>query len=245
MQYQSEARKLAQTLHLPFLTHKTREYDLQLCYLENYIELFSSELNSAIHIDFCAGKLAHRHQYGGGRGQAIARAAGLKQGKSPTVLDATAGLAADAFILATLGCPVTMLERSPILTTLINDAIDRAQHEKSLGKVFQRGFCVHNIDAFDYMQQLPEKNRPDVIYLDPMYPERKKSARVKKAMQILQQLHSSDDNAETLLATSLHKARKRVVVKRPVHAPAIANNKPSTSIKTKKTRFDIYVIEKL
>ncbi len=244
-QHLTAANTLAQSLQLPLRQQKDTQYSLQLCYLENYIELFSSELNTAIHIDFCSGKLAHRHQYGGGRGQAIARALGLKQGRSPSVLDATAGLATDAFTLATLGSPVIMLERSTILTTLINDAIKRARNEPALDNLFQQGFCLHNIDAIDYMQQLSTDNLPDVIYLDPMYPEKKTSARVKKTMQILQLLHGADDNASELLKSSLQYARKRVVIKRPVHAQPVNTIKPSTHIKSKNTRYDIYAIEKI
>jgi len=241
----SAANALAAAEHLPVFRHKHNEYMLQLCYLETRIELFSTQMNTGIYVDFCAGKLAHRHKFGGGRGQAIARAIGLRQGKSPHVLDATAGLAGDAFALATLGCRITMTERSPLLATLIHDAIARAQTEPSLLKIFEHGFDLYQQNAIDYLHQLAPPARPDVIYLDPMYPERKKSARVKKSMQILQQLHGSEDNAEQLLDISLDLARKRVVVKRPIHAPSINEITPSTCIKSKKTRFDIYAIEKL
>lgn len=224
---------------------KQPHYDLQLCYLESRIELYSNVLNSSISVDFCSGTLAHRHKYGGGRGQAIARAVGLKQGNKPVVLDATAGLASDAFVLATLGCPVNMVERSAILTVLINDAIRRASSELSLATIFQQGFRLHHQDAVDYIRQLPETHRPDVIYLDPMYPERKKSARVKKSMQILQQLHGIENNDKDLLRYSLECAKKRVVVKRPIHAPSLNNQSPSVSIKSKKTRFDVYTINKM
>lgn len=239
------ANALAAAEQLPVFRHKHNEYMLQLCYLKTHIELFSTLLDTGIHVDFCTGKLAHRHKFGGGRGQAIAKAIGLKQGKSPHVLDATAGLAADAFTLATLGCQITMTERSPLLATLIHDAIARARTEPSLLKIFEHGFNLYQQNAIDYLHQLSSSDRPDVIYLDPMYPERKKSARVKKTMQILQQLHGGEDNTEQLLGISLDIARKRVVVKRPIHAPSINEMAPSTCIKSKKTRFDVYAIEKL
>lgn len=239
------AEALARSLQLPLLTQKDNQYALQLCYLESHIELYSSLLDTGISVDFCAGKLAHRHHFGGGRGQAIAKAIGLKQGKTPTVLDATAGLAADAFTLATLGCSITLLERSAMLCALIADAIERAQNEPALQEIFQRGFQLINRDAIEYLQQLDHADLPEVIYLDPMYPERKKSAKVKKTMQILQQLHGADDNAEALLACSLAHATKRVVIKRPAHAASVKGRKPSLSIKSKKTRYDIYTLAKL
>jgi 16S rRNA (guanine1516-N2)-methyltransferase len=78
-----------------------------------------------------------------------------------------------------------------------------------------------------------------------MYPERKKSALVKKDMQILQRLHGQDDNAADLLENALLFARKRVVVKRPVNAETLNERIPNTCIKSKKTRYDIYTIKKM
>lgn len=240
------AEAFASQQQLPLRQQKDNSFDLQLCYLDTHIELYSSALNTSIHVDFCSGKLAHRRQFGGGRGQAIAKAIGLKQGKSPHVLDATAGLASDAFTLATLGCKVTLLERSAILYALVNDAIQHAQNETSLATLFQNsGFQIHCADSIEYMQQLNPDQQSDVIYLDPMYPEKKKSAQVKKSMQILKMLHGADDNGAQLLECSLDHAIKRVVVKRPIHAPPVSNQKPSACIKSKNTRYDIYALQKM
>ena len=195
--------------------------------------------------------MAHRKLFGGGRGQAIARAMGLKSGVTPSVLDVTAGLASDAFVLATLGCPVTLIERSPIVFNLIKDAIERASLSESFQPILEKGFTAFNCDARDYISgQLSangddRKIPPDVIYIDPMYPERKKSALVKKEMQILQHLHGEDDGNEQLLALALRYARKRVVVKRPINAEILSDIKPNTSVRSKKTRYDIYTIEKM
>jgi 16S rRNA (guanine1516-N2)-methyltransferase len=87
--------------------------------------------------------------------------------------------------------------------------------------------------------------QPDVIYIDPMYPERKKSALVKKDMQILQRLHGKDVNASELLENALLFAKKRVVVKRPINAETLSSRIPNTCIKSKKTRYDIYTIERM
>lgn len=216
------------------------------------IELFDSALNASISIDFIKGALAHRQQYGGGRGQAIAKAIGLKSGVTPVVLDTTAGLAGDAFVLATLGCPVTLVERSAVLFCLIEDALLRAELSENFQHILQQGFHIINADANNYItEQLandsdkPDIPYPDVIYIDPMYPERKKSALVKKEMQILQKLHGTADNTVDLLDNALKFAKKRVVVKRPIHAETLSDRTPNTSIKSKKTRYDIYTIEKM
>jgi len=220
---------------------------LQVIFHDDLIELYDTQLNTAISVDFIHGQLAHRHQFGGGRGQAIARAVGLKSGITPSILDVTAGLAGDAFVLATLGCPMTMLERSPILTCLIENAIERAELSNTFQAILKQGFSIINDDANDYMNEQMSLNNapPDVIYIDPMYPERKKSALVKKDMQILQRLHGKDENAGQLLNNALKFAKKRVVVKRPVQAEKINEKTPNTCIKSKKTRYDIYVIEKM
>jgi len=159
----------------------------------------------------------------------------------------TAGLAGDAFVLATLGCPVIMIERSAILSCLIENAIERAELSVDFNTILEHGFSLIHDDANDYMtrQIEPENRPPDVIYIDPMYPERKKSALVKKDMQILKRLHGEDDNAGTLLKNALALAKKRVVVKRPIQAEVVNEKIPNTCIKSKKTRYDIYTIEKM
>jgi len=150
-------------------------------------------------------------------------------------------------VLATLGCPVTMLERSSIIFCLIENAIERASLNEKFAPILEQGFNLINRDANEYIEeQLRAKAAPpDVIYIDPMYPHRKKSALVKKDMQILQRLHGVDDNPATLLENALRFAKKRVVVKRPVQAETLSEKKPNTRIKSKKTRYDIYTITKM
>jgi len=220
---------------------------LQLIFHDDLIELFDSQLKTNISIDFLKGTLAHRQQYGGGRGQAISKAMGLKSGITPSILDTTAGLAGDAFVLATLGCPITLIERSPILFALIENAVERASLSDQFQTIIKQGFHIINCDANKYItEQLKiNNNAPDVIYIDPMYPHRKKSALVKKDMQILQRLHGKDNNAAELLDNALLYAKKRVVVKRPVLAETVSEKVPNTCIKSKKTRYDIYTIKKM
>jgi len=229
------------------LNKKDEKYNLQLLFHDDIIELFDTQLKTSISIDFLKGTLAHRQQFGGGRGQAIAKAIGLKSGITPTVLDTTAGLAGDAFVLASLGCPITLIERSSILFSLLENALERATLNDGFKQIAQQGFIIINCNANDYIfeQRTNNKTPPDVIYIDPMYPERKKSALVKKDMQILQRLHGEQDDASTLLDNALLFAKKRVVVKRPTHAKTLNEKKPNTCIKSKKTRYDIYTIEKM
>ena len=140
-----------------------------------------------------------------------------------------------------------MIERSAVLSCLIENAIERADLSENFHTLLEQGFSLIHDDANNYMaRQIDSENKaPDVIYIDPMYPERKKSALVKKDMQILQRLHGEDDNADTLLNNALALAKKRVVVKRPIHAQIVNEKIPNTCIKSKKTRYDIYTIEKM
>ena len=229
------------------LNKKDDRYDLQLLFHDDLIELFDRQLNTTICVDFLTGSLAHRQQFGGGRGQAISKAMGLKSGITPSILDTTAGLAGDAFVLATLGCPVTLIERSAIIFSLLANALERASLNENFQTILNQGFHLVNRDANDYIieQLAAAAAPPDVIYIDPMYPDRKKSALVKKDMQILQRLHGKDDNSSELLDNALRFARKRVVVKRPIQAETINDKTPNTCIKSKKTRYDIYTIEKM
>ena len=247
-----QARVLSEQAGLPLikpasLKKHAGEYDLQLRFYDAIVDLYDRHLDTSICVDFLGGPLAHRQQFGGGSGQAIARAVGIRSGKRPVILDATAGLAGDAFVLATLGCPLTLIERSPVLYVLLQDAIQRASLNEGFQPVLQQGFELIHADAREYIKQQLQKDavRPDVIYIDPMYPERKKSALVKKDMQILQRLHGKDEDAGELLETALLFADKRVVVKRPSHAETLNERKPGTCLSSKKTRYDIYALKKM
>lgn len=234
----------------PYVPHTEITTPLYLNYTSHYLELCDSEKDICIHIDFIAGDLAHRQKYGGGRGQSIAKAIGLKQGiPPPSVLDATAGLAKDAYVLACLGCSMTLVERSPIIVELIKDAIHRAKEDEHFKTVLEKGFEVINQSSIDYLTELtnkptPESSPPDVVYLDPMYPDKKKSASVKKNMQILQKLLGKDEDTQELLSAALKVAKKRVVVKRPKGAENLTELKPTYTVESKKTRYDVYIIPK-
>lgn len=199
------------------------------------------EFNGTVHIDFVHGKLAHRREFGGGRGQPLAKAIGLRRGANPTVVDATAGLGRDAFVLAHLGAQVTMVERSPILAALLNDGLQRlmssAEHTDSDNIQLQ----LIQANAIEWLQQQANTvNRPEVVYMDPMYPHRTKSALVKKEMRALRALVGDDEDSALLLQAARQCALKRVVVKRPKGAPLVGDDKPSGHVESKNTRYDIY-----
>ncbi len=184
--------------------------------------------------------MGHRRRFGGGRGQPLARAMGLKGGANPVIVDATAGLGRDGFVLASLGARVTLLERSPVMAALLTDGLDRARRHDETRIIADNHLQLVNTDAAQWLQQCPLQERPDVVYLDPMYPHRSKSALVKKEMRALRAMVGDDMDAPALLAAALDCAKKRVVVKRPKGAPPLAGPKPSGDIASKNTRYDLY-----
>lgn len=201
----------------------------------------------AIFVDLAGGAVAHRRKFGGGKGQAIAKAAGLNKGSTPTVLDGTAGLGRDAFVLASLGCKVQMVERHPVVAALLDDGLERAKQDTEIGGwVTERMSLIHasSLNALSDLASDPQFSQPDVVYLDPMYPHpenKKKSALVKKEMRVFQSLVGADLDADGLLEPALALASKRVVVKRPDYANWLNEKKPTMAIETKKNRFDVYV----
>ena len=173
-----------------------------------------------IFVDFVGGAMAHRRKFGGGRGEAVAKAVGIKGDYLPDVVDATAGLGRDAFVLASVGCRVRMLERNPVVAALQ----ERLQ-------------LIHASSLTALTDITP---RPQVVYLDPMFPHKQKSALVKKEMRVFQSLVGPDLDADGLLAPARQLATKRVVVKRPDYAPPLADVATPNAVVTKGHRFDIY-----
>jgi len=92
------------------------------------------------------------------------------------------------------------------------------------------------------MRALPGAERPEVVYLDPMYPHTGKSALQKKEMRLFRRLVGDDEDVPRLLQAALGCATKRVVVKRPRTAPPVLELKPSLAIEGKTTRFDVYLV---
>ena len=191
-----------------------------------------------VRVDFVAGAVAHRRLYGGGSGQMIAKAVGIQPGVRPTVVDATAGLGRDAFVLAKLGCALTLIERQPLIAALLEDGLARARFDAEVGAIVasMQLVCGNAIDLLGaWAGEIPQ-----VIYLDPMFPQRDKSAQVKKEMRLFRPLAGADDDAPQLLAAALALATHRVVVKRPRKAPAIAGVSPGYALEGNSSRFDIY-----
>ncbi len=193
-----------------------------------------------VEVDFASPASLYRKQHGGGRKEPIVKAIGIKGNEGWHVVDATPGLGRDAFVLVSVGCKVTMIERSPIVAALLEDGIRRLA--LSFPELAAKMSLQHGNSA-EVMQYFTGEN-VNAIYLDPMFPHKKKSALVKKEMRLFQQLLGHDPDADALLPPALKLATHRVVVKRPNSADVLAGEKPSMAIESKKHRFDVYLCQK-
>ena len=237
--YAARAVAWAQRLQLPMQDNASfASFALQLGEQGlQFVEL-GPQAAGAVRVDFVGGAVAHRRQFGGGAGQLIARAVGLQPGIRPRVLDATAGLGRDAFVLAELGCAVTLIERQPIIAALLEDGLQRALADPGVAPIVARMPLLQG-DAIALMQAWADE-APQVIYLDPMFPHRDKSALVKKEMRLFRPLAGDDDDAPQLLAAALALATHRVAVKRSRKAPAVAGAKVGYVLEGKSSRYDVY-----
>jgi 16S rRNA (guanine1516-N2)-methyltransferase len=215
------------------------------------LQMTGKKAPGPIAANFATGGVDHRRKFGGGKGQMIAKAVGLKNISSTMrplrVLDATAGLGRDAFVLATLGCDMTLLERADVVWEILNSGLIHARvHGDIELQSIMAQVRLHKQDSRQYLESLTDsKLKPDVVYLDPMFPSRTKSASVKKEMAIFHSLVGADDDANELLQPAIAAAQYRVAVKRPLTAPFLAELKPTYQLLGKTGRYDIYVNKKL
>lgn len=240
---QEEAAHCEQQLRL--LGYLSKGADYALLFENGCVKLCSlHEKTGDIIVTFESGAAAHRRKFGGGLGQAVAKACGLSGSFKPSLFDATAGLGQDAFVLASLGCSVTLMERSPIAFALLADGLRRARNSDDPELV---GIAAHMtlLEGNSTQYLAADSCKVDVVYLDPMFPAKQKSAASKKEMSVFQTLVGADLDEHELLDAALIAAEYRVVVKRPRLAHAIAGRSPSASIKGKSSRFDIYGLKKL
>ena len=236
------AQRLAERFQLPLLSRRpTDGYWLELG--AERLELVTTGKHGAVYAEFVEGAARHRREQGGGRGQPVAKAIGLKGAKEiPSVVDATAGLGRDRFVLASLGCRVTLVERSPVAAALLFDALDRASSHADTADIAARMVLVH-ANAIDWLATLAEVDKPDVVLVDPMFPDTGNKAAAKKDMQAFQEVIGGDDDSPRLLAAALAAARERVVVKRPRLGADVAGPSPTSRQVGKSTRFDVYSVK--
>ncbi|WP_018867020.1 MULTISPECIES: class I SAM-dependent methyltransferase [unclassified Thioalkalivibrio] len=202
------------------------------------LQLIREDVQPALrlHLDFAAGRQGYRLAHAGHQREGLMRAFG-KLPRDGHVLDASAGLGRDTLLLAAHGFRVTAWERHPVVYRLLADALARAATHPDLAPVIQRITLLEGVAD-------PTAVSPPAMaaVFDPMFPERAKRAAVKKDMQLIQALmaDTADPDGEQTLAALRGHVERRVIVKRPLHAPALGPDAPQASVKGKSVRFDLY-----
>lgn len=241
-----KAKELSRKLRLPFCTDIANpETENVLCYFPEGLKLIQidttkNRIMDLLFVDFVHGKNGYRRKNNATIKQPLAKAVGIKAGYRPTILDATAGLGGDGFVLATLGCKVAMCERNPIMFELLHDGLNRALANSTTKSIVEDRVTLMKTDSAPHMTH--SKGRFETVYLDPMYPHSTGSALNKKEMRIIRMLVGDDEDSNNLLTSAKAVATKRVVVKRPRRAPPLTGENVSYQIQTKSGRYDIYLI---
>jgi len=251
-EFATTSKPLSQKLEIPFVASLDSLTETNAIFSHSNINDVLDTQQLVLHLlldgkpdilkfDLAQGEVALRASKVSKSNEVIAKAIGCKSYYRPKVLDATAGMGRDSLMMAMLGCHVIMQERNFAIYHLLNNALARLKTSSD--------FKTEVIDRISLLQknsidELETLNDIDVIYLDPMFPSRKKSALVKKEMRLFKLIAGEDEDADQLLLNSLSSNVKRVVVKRPKGAPILAefsNNKPSHEITAKKFRYDVYL----
>ncbi len=187
---------------------------------------------------FIEGPILHRLKYGKGRGQNLAKAVGMKSNKNRNIIDATAGLGYDSFILASLGAKITLIERSEKMYKILQNGINEGL---SFGGEIKN--IINRMDLlFGDSKKILPKLSPEVIMIDTMYKDRKKTALVKNNMRLVRDIVGPDSDYIELLEVALSCAKNRVVLKQPRYADPIREiRKCSHQILGKSIRYDIFM----
>lgn len=245
-----KARELAKKLYIPYSLPENSQARYLLILTEDRLELGLNPYHTdnqpaikPISVDFLSGSVAYRHARNCTIKQPLAKAVGIRSGFRPVILDATAGLGADSFVLACLGCRVFMHERSPVIAALLADGMARALTDPRTAEIVSDRMVFIPGDSRTVLQSIVP--RPYTIYLDPMYPHSAKSALNKKEMRMIRDIVGDDPDGDELLAAALAHADNRVVVKRPKGAERLGGRIPNHEIFMKNSRFDVYLTRHL
>lgn len=200
-------------------------------------EIENKNHNADLLVDFVGGAVGHRFRSNEGKNQALLKAVGFSKGTIPNVVDATAGLGRDAFLMASMGAHVTLIERSKDIHAQLADAMARAAAENDdYAQTIARMTLIYG----DSKQLLPGL-APDVVLVDPMHPPRGNTALVKKEMRILRDIVGADADQTELMQVALACAKKRVVLKWPLRAAPMPGIRPAShQIIGKNTRYDVF-----
>ncbi len=207
----------------------------RLQYIDGKLTLCSGDMN--LYGDF--SQLIPRLKINNLNGEMLIKAAKLKgMDHTPIAVDMTAGLGEDAFLLAGAGCNVIMFEQDEVIASLLEDAIKRGKEIVEIKDVMDRmtlikGDSIEGVKSLDVI--------PDIVYLDPMFPQRQKSGLIKKKFQIIHELEKPCSNGADLLNAAISTKAKKIIVKRPQKGENLVDIKPNYTISGKAIRYDVYI----
>lgn len=238
----ARAEALAARLGVPVARADSLDTPLLLVVTDDRLEVRQTDSASGpVYSEFTGGPFGHRATLSLRR-ELLARAVGFK-GRPLDVIDMTAGLGRDAMVLALLGCRVTAIEAHPVVFELLEDGLRRARRDPALAPVLDECLRLLRGDSVATLASLPPGARPDVVYLDPMFPPRGQSALVKKEMVLLARLAGNGEDAARLLRAALGSGAHRVVIKRPRPSlPLVVPGEPPPALQFqgRAARFDVY-----
>lgn len=232
--------ELAKRLKVPFYQssdNKPNEESFFLTWRDGILKLLDKELlkKGGLSVEV-EPRFGEQRSWPAPKRGALAQALGRK---TKTIVDATTGWGQDSLHIFRMGYELRCIERSPLMFELLDDGFKRLsqldwakKNSKNLPELIFANAC-------DILSTLQEK--PECIYIDPMFPpKRKKSALAKKAMTILRELLGEDEDKELLFAIAQQVATKRVVMKSPLYAEPLGG-KPNESFSGKLLRYDVYL----
>jgi len=177
-------------------------------------------------------------------GQPLLRAMGRTRG---LVIDATAGLGGDAFLVAASGFDVIAIERNATLAQLLADAVARTRESASRAHraAAQRIEVVHADSIAALADTSPDlawvRQRPAGVLMDPMYPvDPSATALPAKPIRTVRALVGDDADQRALFDAARTCMPGRIVVKRPLSALPLVPG-PDLHFAGKLARLDVYL----
>lgn len=157
----------------------------------------------------------------------------------PVAVDAAAGMGEDSFLLAAAGYEVYLFERDHVIAALLKDALRRAGQDEQLREIVSR-MHLREGNSIELMPQIGVT--PEIVFLDPMFPPRKKSGLIHKKLRLIQKLEQPCADEKELFAAAAALHPKKIIIKRPLNGTPLADKKPSYTVKGRAIRYDVVVL---
>ncbi len=188
-------------------------------------------------VDFTTGEVGFQVRARNAPHHPLVRAAKIGPGSGRKVVDATAGLGRDAFLIAAHGIEITAIERSPEMFRRLREALEHARAAGPEFAAIVERITLRQGDSRELLQQL----EPDIVFIDPMHPVEGRKARSGRDITLLRDVVGSDPDSAELIQAALAASRRRVIVKWPMRAGRIAGLPPPTfEVSGRSIRYHVF-----